>query len=57
MIGGHWTAEFVHTLKFCTGFMSGARVDLEQGLGSTTLLLADMRNPARSESEQERHVP
>jgi DeoR family fructose operon transcriptional repressor len=52
MIGGHWTLEFLQTLKFATAFISGASLDLEQGLGSMTRLLADVLNAARSGSEQ-----
>ncbi len=52
IIGAHWTVEFVHTLKFGAAFISGASLDLEQGLGSMTRLLADASNAARSVYEQ-----
>ena len=52
MIAGHWTVEFLRTLVFRVAFVSGASLDLEQGLGSMTRLLADVLNAACSVSDQ-----
>lgn len=52
LIGGHWAVEFLETLKFAAVFVSGASLDLAQGLGSRSRPLVEVINAARSVAEE-----